>query len=270
MQGTGGVASVNYAWLLVMTPLGLFGMAISTAVFPRMAEEAARDEGELRDTLSRSLRLILFLSIPATLGLMLLAAPLTALLLRSGAFDEVSSDMVAGALVFYALGLFALSGIEILSRGFYALSDTSTPVRFAVVAMAVNLVLSLALVYPFGINGVALAFSLATIVEFVLLSRALGFRLDGVDYRSIASSVARTCVATLLMAEVVALWLALLKLMGALDLDSKFDTAVATIGGVALGAAVYAFASRMLRSPEAALIAERLPLPERLAAGVRG
>jgi putative peptidoglycan lipid II flippase len=155
-------------------------MAISTAVFPRMAEQATRDEGQLRDTVSRSLRLILFLTIPASVGLVILARPITAFLLRSGSFDATSTHLVVSALVF-SIALFAHAGIEILSRGYYALSDTRTPVAFAVVAMAINLVLSLVLVWPFGIKGLAAALSIATIVEFTLLIRNLEHRLGGLD-----------------------------------------------------------------------------------------
>jgi putative peptidoglycan lipid II flippase len=244
-----------------MTPLGLFGMAISTAVFPRMAEQAAREDAELRETLAKSLRVILFLSVPATVGIMILARPITSFLLRSGAFDASSTDLVAAAMVFYAAGLFAHSGIEILSRGFYALSDTRTPVAFAVISMIVNLLLSLALVVPFGIRGVASALSVAAIVEFVLLWRTLARRVPGLDDSIMATSLLRTGAATVLMAEVLALWLAVLHFAGMLDVDQKLDAGLAVMGGVAIGAAVYFYASRALRSQEAAVLLERAPWP---------
>lgn len=262
--GIGAISAVNYAWLIVMTPLGLFGMAISTALFPRLAEQAVRDEGGLRDSVARALRLILYLTIPASLGLMVLAAPLTAFLLRSGAFDAQSSDLVVGALIFYAVGLFAHSGIEILSRGFYALSDTRTPVTFALVSMAVNLLLSIVLVIPFEVNGLAVALSVATIVEFVLLLRAIDGRLSGIDIGRLADSVARTGAASLLMAEVVALWLLALRAAGLLDLSNKLDAGLGVIVGMALGAAVFFCASRALGSAEARVLVARLPLPDRL------
>jgi putative peptidoglycan lipid II flippase len=267
--GAGAISAVNYAWLVVMTPLGLFGMAISTAVFPRMAEQAARDEGDLRDTVSRSLRLILFLTVPATVGLVILARPITAFLLRSGSFDQSSTDLVVGALVFYAVGLFAHSGIEIISRGYYALSDTRTPVAFAVVSMAINLVLSLAFVWPFGIKGLAAALSIATIVEFTFLTRNLGRRIGGLDARHLAFSVSRTLMASVLMGEVLLLWLAVLRLAGILDLDRKIDATFAVLGALAIGTAVYFYASRILHSEEADTLADRLPLPAGLRSALR-
>jgi putative peptidoglycan lipid II flippase len=268
--GTGAISAINYGWLIVMTPIGLFGMAISTAVFPRLAEQAAREDAELRDTLSRALRLILYLTIPASVGLMILAKPLTAFLLRSGAFDADSADLVVTALVFYAIGLSAHSGTEILSRGFYAMSDTRTPVAFAIVSMVVNLALSLALVWSFGIGGLAFSLSAAAIVEFVLLIRTLDRRLRGLESGAVMQSFVRTVIATTLMAEVLAVWLAALKIAGALDLGNKLDSGFAVIGGMALGAATFYATSRLLRSQEAAVLAERLPLPgsvRRLVAG---
>src|SRR5436190_3177230 len=258
---SGAISAINYAWLIVMTPLGLFGMAISTAVFPRMAEQAAREEDELNVTLWKSLRLILYLTIPASVGLMVLAKPLTAFLLRSGAFGSTSTDLVVGALVFYAIALFAHSGIEILSRGFYALSDTRTPVAFAVLSMLINLVLSVALVWPFGVKGLAASLSVATIVEFTLLARTIGRRLPNSDFPRTLQSVARTLAGTLLMAEVIALWLAALRLAGLLELDRKPEAALAVIGGSGLGAVVYFYASTLLGSEEARIVVERLPVP---------
>ncbi len=262
--GTGAISAVNYAWLVVMTPLGLFGMAISTAIFPRMAEQAARDEGQLQDTVSKALRLILYLTIPASVGLVILAKPITAFLLRSGSFDATSTDLVVGALVFYSIALFAHAGIEILSRGYYALSDTRTPVAFAVISMIVNLVLSLILVWPFGIKGLAAALSVATIVEFTLLIRNLEQRLGGLDARHLVFSLTRTIASSVLMAEGILLWLALLRLAGLLDLARKPLAAFAVMGAVALGAAAFFYTSRLLRSEEAEVLVQRLPLPERL------
>jgi putative peptidoglycan lipid II flippase len=270
--GAGAISAVNYAWLIVMTPLGLFGMAISTAIFPRLAEQAVRDEEELRRTLSRALRLILYLTIPASVGLMVTASPLTALLLRSGAFDASSSDLVVGALVLYALGLFAHAGIEILSRGFYALADTRTPVTFAVVSMAVNLVLCLVLVSAFEVNGLALALSIAAIVEFALLARALAVRLRGLENARLAWSLMRTVASAVLMGELVGLWLIGLSAAGLLDGDDKILSAVAVVGATVIGVPAFYVTSRLLGSTEARLLAERLPMPARLRrlAGVAG
>jgi peptidoglycan biosynthesis protein MviN/MurJ (putative lipid II flippase) len=137
---------------------------------------------------------------------------------------------------------------------------------FAVMSMVVNLVLSAALVVPFGVRGVAVALSVATIVEFALLVRTLAVRLDGLDARRVVDSVLRTLMATVLMAEVIAVWLALLHYAGLLDLGQKLDAGLATAGGVAIGGAVFFATTRALRSAEAEVLIQRLPLPERVRA----
>ena len=100
---------------------------------------------------------------------MLLARPLVVVLLQRGAFGSASTDLTSQALFFYALALFAHNGIEILSRGFYALSDTRTPVALALLSMLLNIALAAALVGPLEVRGLALALSLASIAEFGLL-----------------------------------------------------------------------------------------------------
>ncbi len=260
------IAGINYAWLVVLTPLGLFGMAISTAVFPTMAEQAAGDHSELRNTLERSLRLILFLTIPAAVGLMILSRPLVAflfqhgaLILGDGAFTDASTDITQAALLFYAIGLFAHAAIEILSRGFYALSDTRTPVAFAVVSLVANLVLSAILVGPLEVRGLALAVSLATILEAGLLFGTLRSRLAGLDVRSLGRSVGRTLVAAVLMAEVIGVYLIFLHQAGHLDTNRALDAFLALAGGGLLGGLVFLGAARALRSEEAETLLARLP-----------
>jgi putative peptidoglycan lipid II flippase len=259
------ISAVNFAWLVMMTPLGLFGMAISTAVFPTLAEQAARDEREMRATLTQALRLILFLTIPSSVGLMLLARPAVAFLFERGAFTAGSTDVVTAALVFYSAGLFAHAGIEILSRGFYALADTRTPVTFAVLSMALNLVFALLFVGPFEVRGLALAVTLATTVEFAFLFRALHRRLDGgLDLGRLVYSGWRTVAATALMAEAVAVYLIALRVLGLLDTENVLGAALALGGGTAIGVGVFLGTAARLKTPEVETLVERMPVLERL------
>lgn len=179
----GAISAVNFAWLIVMTPLGVIGMAIATAAFPTLAQQAAAAEREqFTATLLRTLRMILFLSLPAGLGLALLARPLVVVLLQRGQFDVASSELTAQALSFYAFALFAHASIEILSRGFYALSDTRTPVLVAVGAMLINLGFAILLSDALDLRGLALALSLATMAEVAGLYYLLARRIP--DLRS--------------------------------------------------------------------------------------
>jgi putative peptidoglycan lipid II flippase len=253
------ISAVNFAWLVALTPLGLFGMAISTAVFPTMAEQAVVDRQQLRQTLERSIRMILFLTLPSAVGLMILSKPLVAFLFERGEFGSASTDLTSNALLFYSVGLVGHAAIEILSRGFYALSDTRTPVTFAIVSLVVNLVLSAILVWPFEISGLALAVSLATLIEAALLFVALRQRIDGLDGWMMRDALVWTGVATVLMAEVVGCYLIVLHQAGHLDPSNTFDALLALVGGGVLGGVTYFATARALRIEEVETLLLRLP-----------
>ena len=202
----GSLAALNYAWLLMLLPQGIFAMGIATAVFPTFSDLAARGRREeLRSTLSGTLRLILFLSIPSAVALIVLREPLVRLLLERGRFDPSSTQAVAWALQFYALGLVAHSALEILTRGFYSMHDTRTPVAIGVGAMILNIILSLVLIEPLRHGGLALANSLATIVETVLLLMIIRGRLGGFDNSTLVRSAAKTGLAATVMGVAI-LW----------------------------------------------------------------
>ena len=145
-------------------PLGIFGIAIATAVLPTMSAQAARRETEeFRETLSLGLRLVFFIMFPAMAGLITLRVPIVNLLLEHGQFDRLSTQGVAAALLFYAVGLWAFAGVRLVSQAFYALQDTKTPVKIAVVALVTNMLLSYAFISWTKLEhgGLALANSLA-------------------------------------------------------------------------------------------------------------
>jgi putative peptidoglycan lipid II flippase len=166
----GTISNLTYAWLLAGLPLALFGMAFSTAVFPRLADHAADDDMEgLRTTVSRVLRIIMFMTIPAAVGLAFLRFPATVLVLERGEFGPHATAVTSAALGFYCLGIVPQAGIEIHSRGFYALGDTRTPVIIAVLAVAMNLMLSALLWHRFEHEGLAFSVSAASWLEWTLL-----------------------------------------------------------------------------------------------------
>ena len=258
MAGEGAISAVNFGWLLVLLPLGVFGMAISTAVFPTLANQAAAQSlDDLRTTLARSLRLILFLTIPASVGLMLVGRPLIALLLQRGAFTLSSTNITYDAVLFYALGLFALAGTEILSRGFYALSDTRTPVLFVVAAMVTNLVLSVLLVGPFEVRGLALAAALAAVVEFAGLFYVLRGRIGSLEERDLIRSMYRVALATILMSEAVAIFLLVYRaLIG--PLTSTGNALITLVVSALLGGGLYLWTTHVLGAEETRLLREQL------------
>ena len=154
----------------MLLPQGIFAQAVATVAFPTFsAQVAAGDRAQLMATLSGLLRLILFLSIPAAFLLYVLDEPLIELLFQRGRFDAASTQAVAYALRFFALGLVAHAVVEIVVRVFYALHDTATPVVAGVATVALNILLSLALIGRLSFGGLALANSIATALEMLVL-----------------------------------------------------------------------------------------------------
>jgi putative peptidoglycan lipid II flippase len=195
----GSLAALNYAWLLMLLPQGIFAQSVATAAFPTFSSQAARGQrAEMRSTLVATLRAVFYLALPAAVGLIVLRVPLVQLIFQRGAFTATSTHMVALALGFYALGLPAHSAVEIIVRAFYAMHDTKTPVAVGVMAMGLNVALSLAFIPVFGAmgwapyGGLALSNSLATTAEMAVLMVVIRRRLEGLEGRELAGSLART------------------------------------------------------------------------------
>lgn len=242
---TGSLSALNYAWLIMLLPLGIFAQSVATAVFPTFAAQiAAGDADALRRTLSQTLRTVLFLIIPSAVALLAFGPMIVRLLLERGSFTAESTALVAYALAFYALGLVGHASLEIMVRAFYALHNTWTPVLVGVAAMALNILLSIWWVRYLGFGGLALANSTATLLEALLLLILLRRRLGGVDGRALALSVGRTALAAGVMGAALyplAQWAAI----QAAGMQMAAD-AIALLGGVALFIGV----SALLRAPE--------------------
>jgi putative peptidoglycan lipid II flippase len=205
----GSLAALNYAWLLMLLPQGVFAQAVATAAFPTFSTQAAKGQrDEMRSTLSATMRAVLYMALPAAVGLVVLRVPLVQLIFERGAFTDSSTRMVAVALALYALGLPAHSIVEIVVRAFYALHDTKTPVAVGVVIMGLNVGLSVAFIAAFETlgwsphGGLALSNSLATTVEMAALMIIIRRRLDGLEGRLLAGSLLRIGLAAAIMAVV--------------------------------------------------------------------
>ncbi|MCC7371101.1 MAG: murein biosynthesis integral membrane protein MurJ [Chloroflexi bacterium] len=245
----GSLGYLNVAWLMVMTPLVL-AMAVSTAVFPTMAEESARDHSEaVGEVFVLSLRTILFLTIPMAVGLVTLGEPLIRLLFERGEFTAVSTERTHFALTFYAIGLAGHATVEIVDRVYYALHDTWTPVKAASLAFILNLVLGLSLMWsPLNYGGLALANSLAALAEAALLLSIIRRRIPSLDLVPVLKSLARTVVASLLMGLTVAMLPQLLQDRLALPSTVELTLVVLFVG--ISGGMVYFVFSYLLQSEE--------------------
>jgi putative peptidoglycan lipid II flippase len=247
-MGEGAVSAINYAWPLMLLPQGVFAQAAATAAFPTFADQEARGQrAEMRSTVAAVLRAVFLFSLPATVGLVVLARPLVALLFERGAFEASSTEAVAWALALYAVGLVGHSGVEIAARAFYALRDTFTPVWVGGVAVAANIVLSLTLPPLFRTAGwpehaaLALASSLAALAQLAGLLCLLRSRLGGLEGRAITASLARTALAAAGMLLLLCAWQAALP---------DRDPLLVGGGGVVLGAAFFLLATWLLQRQE--------------------
>lgn len=245
----GSLTGITIAFAVMMMPQVIIAQAIGIAVLPTFSEQVARNEWtEMRASLATTLRGVLFLSLPASVGLIVLRRPIIALLFERGAFDTRSTELVAWALLWYAAGLVGHSLLEIIARAFYAMQDTRTPVFVGAAAMALNVILSIAFSILFARSGrpphggLALANSLATALECLMLFWLLGRRVGGLDVSRLRRGVSATLVGTTLMGAVLIAWL---------GFTPASPAWLVGLGGVALGGAVYWLACLTLGAPEA-------------------
>jgi putative peptidoglycan lipid II flippase len=197
---SGSLAIVNFAQNLQGVALGLFGSSFAIAVFPTLAAmHAKKDYGEFARTFSRTFRQILFFVIPISIFMLLLRAQLVRMILGHGKFDWEDTVLTFQALGIFSLSLFAQCLIPLLARAFYSMHDTKTPFYIALIAEAVNIsaVLIFLMKYHLGVVGLAGAFSLANLVQMMILLFVLRARFENLDDKRILKSVFKIAVASI-------------------------------------------------------------------------
>lgn len=207
ITATNGYITQYYQALqLVLLPLGIFGMAISTAAFPTMAENVTRGRFDrVRNIIQDTLRTILFMSIPSSIGLIVLGLPIIQALLEHGAYSLQSAQNTAVPLAFFALGLAGLASVEILTRSFYAMRDSVTPVIISVAQFILKIALSLLFIQSavfgiqWGLGALACATSIAGLLEAGALLWMLQQRIGGLELRVMATFAGKVMMASLVM-----------------------------------------------------------------------
>jgi len=200
----GSMSWLYFADRLVQFPLGVFAIAISTAALPSLSKQALeKDLYEFRDTLNHSLRLTFFIAIPSMAGLIILGVPIIRLFFERGAFDPISTQNTAYALVLYSVGLWAFSGTRVIVSGFYALQDTKTPVKVAALTLVAYLLFSLTLMGPLKHGGLALALSIASAIQFCLLLFLLKRKMGEWDFYPVFISAGKIIIASIVMSVVI-------------------------------------------------------------------
>ncbi|HEX5503052.1 MAG TPA: murein biosynthesis integral membrane protein MurJ [Thermomicrobiales bacterium] len=196
--GESHVSALNYAYQLMMLPHGVFAIAVSTVIFPLMARQYAnREFAALKSTLGDALRPLLFLTLPASAALMILARPIVQTLFQLRSFSAESTTLVSEALPYFAAGLFALAIVETTTRAYYAMHDTRTPLVASALTIAVNIVAAFYLAPRLGIKGLAGSISVTSGMEMLILLAIMRRRIGPFDpavWRSFLKSVAATAV----------------------------------------------------------------------------
>ena len=244
----GSVASLTYGFSLMLMAQAAIAQSIAIAAMPTFsAQHALGKLDEMRSSLAASLRGILLMAVPASVGLILLREPLISFLYQRGEFDSRDVQLVAWALLWFAAGLVGHSIMEVLTRAFYAQQDTKTPVIIGTIAMGLNVVFSLwfsnvfAQIGWFPLGGLALANSLATALEAMTLFIFMRRRLNGIEGKSIANSAWRVALSALGMGVGLGWWIR--STLG----QTRWLVA---LGGVAVGGVVYLLGVVILKVPE--------------------
>ncbi len=249
--GEGSVSALNYAWQMLMLPNGVLALSISTVVFPTLAAQfELGDLDAFRSTLQGGLRPLLFLLVPASIGLFEFRTSLFQTIFQSGNFDANSTILSSQPLAFLALGLIWYGLVEVLARAFYAMKDTVTPVVAGIFIIILNIILSKALLSSMGHVGLALSLSISTGVEAIILVIVLRRRIGGFG-AEFGVWLSKIILATAVMALVSALVAPKLEeLTGDPDINRGIQLAML---GMAVGACAVAYflSAWLLNIPEA-------------------
>jgi putative peptidoglycan lipid II flippase len=256
--GESRVSALNYAYQLFMLPHGVLALSLSTVIFPLMARQFDLGQlEEMKETLAKALGPLLFITFPASVGLVIFRESIVQMIFQFGTFSRESTELVATGLGFFGIGLIAFAVVEAITRAFYAMQDTRTPVIAAIITIAANIVLSWQLAPILGHGGLALSISVTTTIEAVVLMGVLYRRIGGFG-SPLLTSVVRTSAAALVM-SVISLWMASPLAEATDPTDGR---TIWTIGlflfALATSGATYLCAAYYLRAPELQMVIARV------------
>ncbi len=243
----GSVAWLNYAFRLMQFPIGLFGVALSVATLPVIAKQAAQHQtDELRETLVSSLTMGFALTVPAAVGLWILAKPIVALIFQHGRFSAFDTLMTAQAVQYYSIGLLAYAAVKIIVPVFYALNDTRWPVIASFTAVVANICIILATLRHLQHRAIALSTSMTMIMNFLLLAAVLYRKLSGYNITGLMISMLKIITASIIMGLTV--WQVCIMVPCG---DSSLSKIIQITVGIASGAATYIALVLLFRLREA-------------------
>jgi putative peptidoglycan lipid II flippase len=256
----GSVSHLYYAQRLYQLPLGVLGISLATAIFPVMSADAARgDFAALRTSISKGICGTVFVAIPATVGLIMIGRPLISVAFKHGQFGRFhnDTDMVAWTLFFYSLGLCGYFAQQVVIRAFYSMQDSKMPARSAFVAVCVNIVLNLTLIWVWGTGGLACSTAACSYLQVIILVAVLRRRLGHGILDGLLVTSMKTLTATAFM------WLVgagIIYLMGNFP-DSRLSNCLRLAVVVPSAAAVYLLAAKFLHIKMLSLLTGARPVP---------
>ena len=241
----GSISALYYSNRLVQFPLGAFGIAISIAIFPTLAKQTAKNDiAEFKKSLLFGLKILLFLTIPSAVGLMVLKDSLIRLIYEHGIFSRVATNMTASALLYYSIGLFAYACVRLITMSFYALKDTKTPVKIGIYIVFINIALDLILVRYLAHSGLALATSVAAILNLIILVKALKDRIGAIELKSQALFLMKIVISSIFLGIICILISHYFSSI--LDLNNKYNQIIQVIASILGGSAAYLISSYIL------------------------
>ncbi len=252
----GSVSWLNYAFRLVQLPIGLFGVAISIAALPILARHASQNNmGALKDTFVSSLTMVFCLTIPASVGLVILSEPIIRLIFEHGAFSSTDTSSTAVALSLYAIGLFAYSANKVIVPVYYAINATRYPVIASFLAIAFNIAIIVNTIDAFGHKAIALSTSVTMILNFLFLAIVLYVKTGGYSLKYLGGGMLKIIFASLVMGGV--LWF-VYESFGRSASDSLLSQCFFLAAAISGSALLYIIMLHFLNVPELSTVTDKI------------
>ena len=252
---TGAAAAIYYGERFSQFPVGVLGLAIATVIYPLLSRHAARgDRAQIGADLTLGLRLVWFTALPAGIGIMLVAQPMTQVLFQRGAFTPDDAARAARMIACYAAGAWAYCALPVLVRGFYAVGDRTTPAKLGLVAVGLNVVLNLTLIWPLAEIGLAVATAIAASVQVVLLATTFSRTASRLAWNELARSLVQGAAATAAMTVAV---VAVGPWFSAAEGLTRTQQSLQLLLTIGLGAGVYLITAWLLGMRELGILLSR-------------
>lgn len=254
---SGSITALRMANRLMILPIGIFAYAISMAIFPTLTGQVATNRlDEYKKTFSLGVRSIVFITIPASVGLMAVGMPIVRLLFEQGKFVHSDTLATASVLFYYSIGMFAQSAVFVIVRGFYALHDTTTPLKLGLLTISANFILNHLLIGPLGARGLALAYSLTGFMDMTALLYLMRRKIGPLGIRKMAFSFGKIMVSALVMGA--GAYLTSFYLESWLPVQHKIMQVVQVVTVIGVAAAVYFAIALLLKMEETHLVLDIL------------